>query len=39
MSSVITLIPQNSATAEEPRNALCQLKCCQLMHNCTKIAF
>ena len=27
-----------SATAEGPRDALCQLKSCQLLHSCTKQA-
>ena len=33
-------IKQGSAMAEGPRDALCQLKSCQLQRNCTKkIAF
>jgi len=27
---------RSSAITEGPRDALCQLKCCQLLHNCTK---
>jgi len=26
---------RNSAIAEAPKNAQCQLKSCQLLHNCT----
>ena len=27
---------RSRATAERPRDALCQLKSCQLLHSCTK---
>jgi len=30
------LATSSSAIAEEPRDALSQLKSCQLLHNCTK---
>ena len=32
----VFLITSSSAIAEGPRDALSQLKSCQLLHNCTK---
>ena len=35
-AAVVTIFPaRSSAIAEGPRDALCQLKSCQLQHNCT----
>jgi len=33
---LLTNITSSSAIAEEPHDALSQLKSCQLLHNCTK---
>ena len=35
----VTKVTRSSATAEGPRDALCRMKSCQLLHSCTKITF
>jgi len=37
--STLQKYTRNTASTEGPRDALGQLKFCQLLHNCTKIAF
>jgi len=36
---LLLTLTRRSAIAEGPRDALCLLKCCQLLHNRTKITF
>jgi len=35
----LTLTTRSSAISEVPRDALCQLKSCHVLHNCIKISF
>jgi len=35
-NTIQTETTRSSATAEGPRDALCHLKSCQLLHSCTK---